>query len=92
MPSKGLSLSDLVGQKLYIKIPVWKQDKPIYVTLVGVDAGGIWIESNDFMEEFLEGTPHKMTEKSMQVFVPYSQVLAIYHFGGGPWISETVAE
>jgi hypothetical protein len=56
----------------------------------------IWVvfglKSNDLMEEFFSGTPHRMSQNSLQVFLPYAQILAIYHFGGGPWISEKVAE
>jgi hypothetical protein len=71
---------------------LWKEDKILSVTLVGVDGGGIWIESNELMEEFFEGTSYKMSAQSLQVFVPYAQILAIYHFGGGTWISEKVTQ
>jgi hypothetical protein len=92
MDSSKLSLSNLIGQQIYVKIPAWKPDKILTVSLIGVDVGGIWIESNEFMEEFVAGAPHKMTQNSVQIFVPYPQILAIYHVGGGPWISEKVAE
>ncbi len=92
MASDNLSLSNLVGQKIYVKIPAWKEGKIMTVSLVAVDIGGIWIESSEFMEDFFAGTPHKMSPKSVQLFVPYAQILAIYHIGGGPWISETVVE
>ncbi len=91
MASDNLSLASLVGQEVYAKIPSWQQNKIVKIRLVGVDTGGIWIESSDFMEHFFEGTPHTMTSTSVQVFVPYAQILAIYHVGGGPWISEKVA-
>lgn len=92
MASDNLSLASLVGQDIYAKIPSWQQDKIVKVRLVGVDTGGIWIESSEFMEHFMEDTPHTMTSKSAQIFVPYAQILAIYHFGGGPWISEKVVK
>jgi hypothetical protein len=92
MSSDELSLANLVGQQVFIKVPLWKHDKLMTVKLVAVDLGGIWIESNDLMEAFFEGTPNKMSQRSLQVFLPYAQILAIYHGGGGPWISETIAE
>jgi hypothetical protein len=92
MASDNISLSSLVGQDIYAKIPAWQPNKIAKIHLVAVDTGGIWIESSEFMENFFEGTPHTMTSSSVQIFVPYSQILAIYHFGGGPWISEKVAQ
>ena len=92
MNIEKLSLSTLVGQEIYVKIPAWKQDQIMSVYLVGVEFGGIWIESRDFMEEFVASTPHTMTQKFLQVFVPYAQILAIYHAGGGSWISEKIAQ
>ncbi len=45
------------------------------------------------MESMFEGTQYKMTPRSVLLFVPFAQILAIYDFGGGgPWISEKVAE
>jgi hypothetical protein len=92
MTPNSPSLANLIGKKISIKIPLWKADTVLWVTLVGVEAGGIWIESDDFMEQFFAETAHTMTPVSMQIFVPYYQILAIYHPGGGPWISEKVAE
>jgi hypothetical protein len=92
MASGNLSLSSLVGQDIYAKIPAWQENRIVTIRLVGVDTGGIWIESRDFMENFFQGTSLTMTSESVQVFVPYSQILAIYRIGGGPWISEKVAQ
>ena len=92
MDPSGLSLANLVGEKLFVKIPAWKPDKVVAVTLVAVDIGGIWIESTDFMEEFFAGTPYRMSQNSIQLFLPYSQILAIFHFGGGAWISDKIGE
>lgn len=92
MSDQQPSLSSLIGKRINIKIPLWKENAVMSLTLVGVEAGGIWVESEQFMEEFFADTPHKMTQTSVQVFVPFAQILAIYHFGGGPWISEKVAQ
>ena len=93
MTSNDLSLANLIGKDIFIKIPEWKGTELCKVKLVGVETGGIWFESADFMESMFEGTQHKMTEKSVAIFLPYGQILGIYYFGwGGPWISEKVAQ
>jgi hypothetical protein len=92
MLSDQPSLSLLIGERIFIKMPLFKGNAVITVLLIGVETGGIWVESNDFMEAMFEGTEHKMSPRSMQIFVPYAQILAIYYPGGGPWISEKVTE
>jgi hypothetical protein len=92
MDASGLSLANLVGEKLFVKIPAWKPDQVTAVTLVAVDIGGIWIESPDFMEEFFAGTPCPISQDSIQLFLPYSQILAVFHLGGGAWISDKTIE
>lgn len=92
MAAEQPALSNLIGQPISLKIPLWKENTVMSVKLVGVETGGIWIESDQFMEDFLAGTPYKMTPASMQIFVPYQQIVAIYYPGGGPWISEKVAK
>lgn len=90
--SEPLALAALVGQELFIKVPAWKADQVFTIKLLGVEAGGIWVEPPDFMETMFEGTPYKMTQKHGVVFVPYGQIVAIYHFVEGTWISERVAQ
>jgi len=92
MTDQQPSLSKLIGKRISIKVPLWKENTVMVVSLVGVETGGIWIESAQIMEELLAETPYKMTQASMQIFVPFQQILAIYYPGGGPWISEKVAQ
>ncbi len=89
----AVSLSNYIGKRITIRIPAFKDGQLTEVLLRGVDPGGIWFESGDFMEELLKATPHKMTQASAVIFVPFAQIVAIYDFvGGGPWISERVGE
>jgi hypothetical protein len=60
MENESISLSQLIGTDILIKIPKWKGNSIVTVKLVGVEAGGIWIESQDFMEEMFAETPHTM--------------------------------
>jgi hypothetical protein len=92
MENEPISLSQHIGQDLYAKIPDWKGNEVITIKLVGVEAGGIWIESETLMEEFFAGTPHTMALKRLALFLPYSRILAIYAFVDSPWISKRVAQ
>jgi hypothetical protein len=92
METERMSLDQYVGTNIMVKIPDWKGNEIVSVKLAGIEAGGIWIESQDFMEEFLAGTQHAMTAKTLVVFVPYARILAIYVMLDVPWISKRVAE
>jgi hypothetical protein len=41
MTAEQPSLSSLIGQRISIKIPLWKQNAIMSVSLVGVETGGI---------------------------------------------------
>lgn len=92
MSANQVSFQQLVGQDVLIKFLEHQPEKVFSVKLVGHEPGGVWIESQDFMEEFFAGTEHKMSLGSLQYFVPFQRIVAIYHFGGTPWISEKVAQ
>jgi hypothetical protein len=92
METNPISLQRLVGENIYIKFMEYKAGKILTVKLVGHEPGGIWIESKDLMEDFYEGTSHTMSLSSMQYFVPFQRIVALYHVGGGPWVSEKVAQ
>lgn len=87
-----LSLVKLIGTDILAKFPAFKDGKMVTVKLLAVEAGGIWIESQDFMEEMFAGTEHTMTPKTFVLFVPFAQILAIYSVVDAPWISKRVAE
>jgi hypothetical protein len=92
MDSSSLSLSSLVGKDIYAKIPLFKGNEMVTLKLLAVENGGIWVESKDFMEEMLLGTPHKMTAKTFALFLPFAQILAIYTLTNAPWISQRALE
>ncbi len=92
MENEPISLAQLIGTNILTKIPDWKGNEIVTVKLVGVEAGGIWIESQDFMENFFAGTTHTMALKTLAIFMPYSRILAIYAFTDTSWISKRVAQ
>jgi hypothetical protein len=87
MDEQPFSLSNFVGETLMAKIPAFRDGAIITIKLLGVEHAGIWIESSDLMEDMLKGTTHTMTAKTVVVFLPYAQILAIYHLKDSPWIS-----
>jgi hypothetical protein len=91
MEPDPVSLAGLINKDIFLRMPALKNGEMLKVKLVNVETGGIWISSDFLMETLVEGTAHKITERSMIVFVPYVHILAIYYFGGGAWISETIA-
>jgi hypothetical protein len=92
MHDQPFSLSNFIGQNLMAKIPAFKDGAIITIKLLGVEYAGIWIESSELMEDMVKDTTHTMTAKTVVVFLPYAQILAIYHLKDSPWISRRLAE
>jgi len=92
MESDSISLAKLIGENILAKIPSFKEGKVVTLKLVAVETGGIWVESQEFMEDMFSETPHTMTPKTFQIFLPFAQILAIYAIVDSPWISKRVAQ
>ena len=92
MDSDSISLAKFVGGDILAKIPAFKNGAMVTLRLVAVETGGIWIESQDFMEDMFSETTHTMTQRSFQIFLPFAQILGIYAIVDSPWISKRVAE
>jgi len=72
-----MQLSDYIGNSILILIPKIHEKKYQKVILHGVEAGGIWIESQTIMNEFLESVGASSATKTLAIFVPYSSVAAV---------------
>ena len=92
MENGPISLTKLVGTNILARMPAFKDGTMVTLKLVSVEAGGIWVESQDFMEEMFAETTHKMTPKTFVLFLPFAQILAIYAMVESPWISKRVVE
>jgi hypothetical protein len=93
MSPESMSLANLIGQEIHARIPSYQTDKPfLELRLLGVEAGGIWVESHDFMEEIFATTSYTMSPKTIVLFLPYAQILAIYVPRDSPWISRKAAQ
>lgn len=51
MDNGSISLSKLVGENVFAKIPAYKANTVVTLKLLAVEVGGIWVESHDFMED-----------------------------------------
>lgn len=92
MDNDPISLAKLIGTDILAKIPAFRGNNVITLKLLGVEAGGIWVESQDFMEEMFASTEHTMTPKTFALFLPFAQILVLYALADFPWISKRVAE
>jgi hypothetical protein len=73
-----MELKSLVGSSIAITIPrVGK--KPLHVTLIGVEAGGIWIESQGMTDALLGAAKVNASAKTPVFFLPYNEIAVILH-------------
>jgi hypothetical protein len=81
-------LSDYVGQTVLIRsIPVDEQ-RPTVVKLVDVEAGGIWIESQDLTDHWLAELKVTSSPKTLVWFLPYAKISWIMGSEDYPALSE----
>ncbi len=81
-------LEDYVGNTILIRsIPINEQ-YPAMVKLVAVDNGGIWIESQDATEHFLQQFKLTSAPKTPIWFLPFSQISWILGSEDYPSMSE----
>lgn len=69
-----MNLDSLIGQMILI-LPTWSQDG-IYLraNLIGVDPGGVWVDSQEITEYVLRSLGAQATPKSLAVFLPFAQL------------------
>ncbi|MGA2772114.1 MAG: hypothetical protein ABSG26_14965 [Bryobacteraceae bacterium] len=66
-----MQLSDFVGQPISMLIPFIHQTALQKVNLLGVEAGGVWIESQTFTNAVLQKLGVPTSPKTSVLFVPY---------------------
>jgi hypothetical protein len=81
-------LSDFVGQNVTLLIPFFHQTKLQEVKLHGVEAGGIWIESQAFTNQALQRFGVATAPKTLVFFLPYSQISLGIASGDWPALDE----
>jgi hypothetical protein len=73
------SFEKLIGQTIGMSSPILGNDpiKLHEVILRGVEGGGIWIESPNVTQGFLQKNKIQATPKTPVFFVPYQQIYAV---------------
>jgi hypothetical protein len=84
-----MQLSDYVGRDLVVLIPRLNSDVERKVRLHGVEAGGIWIESQQVTNELLTRIGVSIAPKTMIFFFAYSEIVYAMTSIDQPALNET---
>jgi len=68
------SLKSMVGEVIIARIPVLDEYEMSLVKLHGVDATGIWIESQEFTESAMKKLKLTTSGTTLVLFVPYARI------------------
>ena len=83
-----MKLSDLIGTSILAWIPQLHPTDYVTVKLHGVEAGGIWIESQDATNAFLQAAGRVSTVKTPAFFVPYHGIIVMIRTIDSPALDE----
>jgi hypothetical protein len=68
------TLASMVGEVIIARIPLLDAESMTLVKLHGIEAQGIWIESQDFTNELMERFRFSSSRTTPLVFVPFDKV------------------
>jgi hypothetical protein len=68
------SLANMIGEVILVRIPLLDTDGMILVKLHGIEAQGIWIESQEFTNQLMEKFRFVSSRTTPLVFVPFDKV------------------
>jgi hypothetical protein len=78
-----MQFSDILNQEVIVLIPKLDPVKLKVVKVVGVEAGGVWIESQEITNTLLQMLKVSSAPKRPLFFFPYHQItLAMYAMPG----------
>ena len=69
-----MMLSGHIGKEIIVLIPFIEPDHYQRVKLVGVEAGGIWIESQTMIDKVFSAVGEAASERTPIFFFPYHQI------------------
>ncbi len=69
-----LKLADLIGRQVLFLIPRIHPDVYQKVKLMGVEAGGIWIDSQELTNKFLRAAEMPAAPNTLVFFLPYHEI------------------
>lgn len=73
-----MELSDYIGQIIIVAIPALEPKGFQEVKLLGVEIGGIWVESQKLVSMGLRSYGLAASETSLAFFFPYHEILCAY--------------
>lgn len=80
----------MVGQNIRAIIPSFgSATKPVVVKLHGVEAGGLWLESQQATNDMLTKIGVQASPKTFVLFVPYHQISVVFATLDSPSLNET---
>jgi hypothetical protein len=68
------TLASMVGEVIIVRIPLLNAESMTLVKLHGIEAHGIWIESQDFTNGLMERFRFSISRTTPLVFVPFDKV------------------
>lgn len=84
-----MQLSELIGSEIKLLLPnLSTVNRYETVKLRGVEAGGIWIESQVVMNAFLQMIGEQATPRTMLFFLPYHEIRLALTFVDEPALNE----
>lgn len=83
-----MQLSDFVGQPIRLLVPFLDRATIQNVTLLGVEAGGLWIQSQTFTNAVLQKLGVATSPKTQVLFVPYHGIVVGFASIEGPSLEE----
>ena len=69
-----MTLSELIGRDILVRIPFIEPDHYLTVKLIGVEAGGIWVESQQIVNRVYSAVGKAASERTPVFFFPYHQI------------------
>lgn len=85
-----MQLSDLVDGTILLTIPKVHPSRWLEVRLRGVEAGGIWIESQELTNQILQNAGASSAPRTPIVFLPYHAISQAVHFVDEPALNEAM--
>jgi hypothetical protein len=78
----------MIGETFMGLVPSLNNAKYITFKLLSVDVGGLWIESQRYIEQMLEMFGADSSQNTPVIFLPFSSILHVIHLADYPALSE----
>jgi len=83
-----MQFSELIGSDVLVLIPRIGQVNYQRVKVIGVEPGGIWIESQEFVNAMLHAIKAPVAPKTPVFFVPFHEIATAIASIPGPALDE----